>query len=174
MQILDIQFEYCNDFSTFWFLFGTKRVVSVNCCMCCCCCCMVVCVSVKSVCVCYIHISHTDTDVYSPYIQIFDYIVCMFLDHVRHHATTHITVSAMQMTLIMLMNAWMLLLLRHWLRLLLLLLLMMLQLLMLLLLQIVVVVHEAGLRTNHLCSRQGEEICKKETPISINNLKYLL
>lgn len=83
----------------------------------------------------------------------------------RHHATTHITVSAMQMTLIMLMNAWMLLLLllqlRRLLLRLLLLLMMMLQLLLLLLLQIVVEVHKAGLRANHLCCRQGEEICNE-------------
>lgn len=73
----------------------------------------------------------------------------------------------------MLMNAWMLLL-RRWLRLLLLLLLIMMLQLLMLLLQIVVVVHKAGLRTNHLCGRQGEEICKKETALSINYFKYLL
>lgn len=83
----------------------------------------------------------------------------------RHHATTHITVGAMQMTLIMLMNALILM----WL------LWMLLLLLMLLLLRwktrlrfhhhhaaggLHLVIHQRGLRSNYLCGRQGKEICK--------------
>lgn len=81
----------------------------------------------------------------------------------RHHATTHITVGAMQMTLIMLMNALILM----WL------LWMLLLLLMLLLLRwktrlrfhhhhaaggLHLVIHQRGLRSNYLCGRQGKEI----------------